>query len=69
MFDAFKEWSILSFDLNLLQVVKLDAADTHRDLWIDMLRTIENVCFNREICIAVETTTQVSDDKIDVTFA
>ena len=69
MFDAFKEWSILSFDLNLLQVVKLDAADAHRDLWIDMLRTVENVCFNREICIAVETTIQVSDDKIDFTFA
>ena len=69
MFDAFKEWSILSFDLNLLQVVKLDAADTHRDLWIDMLRTIENDCFNREICIAVETTAQVIVEKIDVTFA
>ena len=69
MFDAFKEWSILSFDLNLLQVVKLDAADTHRDLWIDMLRTIENVCFNREICIAVETNTQVNVEFTDATIA
>ena len=69
MFDAFKEWSILSFDLNLLQVVKLDAADTHRDLWIDMLMTIENVCFNREICIAVETSPKVDCELIDATNA